>query len=141
MDVPISIKVACALTELSQYFALKSSSKYMEYQQKERRMRATLISLQRLQQGRPDCAWVALHLEEARKQVQHMEDCHCQFRYHNCASRWTQIGDRCTKQFFVMLFITNERIFFQKKKNMKYNTLHIYEHTHTHNTYIHTTHT
>ena len=23
---------------------------------------------------------------------------------------------------------------------MKYNTLHIYEHTHTHNTYIHTTH-
>ena len=74
MDAPISIKVACDLTRLSQYFALKSRSEYMEYQEKERRMRATLISLQRLQQGRPECAWVALHLEAARKQVQHMEE-------------------------------------------------------------------
>ena len=100
MDAPITIKVACALTEISQYFALKSRSEYMEYLEKERRMRARLISLQRLQQGRPECAWIASHLEEARKQVQHMEECRSQFRYHNSASRWTQIGDRCTKQFF-----------------------------------------
>ena len=87
MDAPIAIKVACGLTELSQYFALKSKSEYMEYQEKERRMRATSISLQRLQQGRPECTWVAFHHEEARKQVQHMEECRSQFRYHNCVSR------------------------------------------------------
>ena len=67
MDVSISTKVAYALTELSQYFALKSKSEYMEYQEKESRMRAMLISLQRLHQGRPECAWVVVHLEEARK--------------------------------------------------------------------------
>ena len=29
-----------------------------------------------------------------------MGDCCSQFHYHNFASRWMQIGDRCTTQFF-----------------------------------------
>ena len=100
MDVSISIKVVYALTELSQYFTLKSKSEYTGYHEKESRMWATLIPLQRLQQGRPKCAWVALHLEEAQKQVQQMDDCRKQFHYHNFASRWKQFGDRCIGQFF-----------------------------------------
>ena len=100
MDESISAKVAYALKELSQYFAAISKAEYMEYRDKENKLRALLISLQRLQQARPQCAWVAKHLEEARRQVQHMEDYRSQFHYHNFASRWTQVGDRCTSQFF-----------------------------------------
>ena len=100
MDESISAKVAYALKELSQYFAAISKAEYMEYRDKENKLRALLISLQRLQQARPQCAWVTKHLEEARRQVQHMEDYRSQFHYHNFASRWTQVGDRCTSQFF-----------------------------------------
>ena len=54
MDVSISTKVAYALMEISQYFAFKSKPEYMVYQEKESRMQAMLMSLQRLQQGRPE---------------------------------------------------------------------------------------
>ena len=100
MDASISNKVAHALLELSEHFKLRAKAEYMENREKEIRMRATLSSLQRLQQARPECTWVAMKLADAHKKVQQMEDNRSQFHYHNAASRWTQFGDRCTGQFF-----------------------------------------
>ena len=100
MVASISNKVAHALLELSEHFKLRAKAEYMENREKEIRMRATLSSLQRLQQARPECTWVAMKLADAHKKVQQMEDNRSQFHYHNAASRWTQFGDRCTGQFF-----------------------------------------
>ena len=85
---------------MSKFFKERSNVEYEEYYAKEANYRASLTSLQRWQQHRPNNTWVAVRLEAVRSNIQRMEEAHCQFYYHKGASQWTQCGDRCTSQFF-----------------------------------------
>ena len=66
----------------------------------ERNVRRALEALQRLQEKHTQCSWTIEQLALAKQNVVAVENKRDEFRYHDFRSRWSQKGDRCTKEFF-----------------------------------------
>ena len=69
-------------------------------QEKEKRSRTSLVSLQRLQECYPHCTWIAEKLGSAKQELVVLLERRAEFQYHNRAANWTQMGDKCTTGFF-----------------------------------------
>ena len=66
----------------------------------EKNLRKALKALQRLQESHPTCRLVGEKLEHARLGVIEAELKKDEFRFHKKKALWTQIGDKCNKEFF-----------------------------------------
>ena len=53
------MRVANALRCISEFFRGKSKQMFSMLQEKEKRCRTSLVSIQRLQERYPHCAWIA----------------------------------------------------------------------------------
>ena len=61
-----------------------------------------MCALQRLLGRHPGCSWTSDHLGYAKQKLIELEHKRDEFYFHGFRSRWSQKGDRCTKEFFQM---------------------------------------
>ena len=69
-------------------------------QAKEKQSRTSLLSLQRLHECYPHCTWIAEKLGSAKQELVLLLEKREKFQYHHRATNWTQMGDKCTSEFF-----------------------------------------
>ncbi len=89
-----------ALRASSEFFREEAKHQEQLRWQQEKNLRRALKALQRLQENHPTCRWVGEKLEQARLGVIEAELKKDEFRFHKKKALWTQIGDKCNKEFF-----------------------------------------
>ena len=88
------------LSHTRDLFCFHSREKYRKYVKKEKALRYSLASLQRLQEQNPACSWTKSRLQQGRREIQEMDQSRVDFINKERASEWINVGDRVTKQFF-----------------------------------------
>mgnify|MGYP000562472562 CR=1 FL=1 len=61
-----------------------------------------MCALERLLERHPGCSWTLDDLGYAKQKLMELEHKRDEFYFHEFRSRWSQKGDRCTKEFFQM---------------------------------------
>ncbi len=94
------MSLANAIMSLSRFFREAAMQQRQAYKAREKRMRHALISLQRLQEKYPSCGWVAHKIALAMGEIQQIQDVYYKFQYYQSNSKWTQVGNKGTGEFF-----------------------------------------
>ena len=102
MDLDAAEQCAHGITALSYFMHETARARLEEARERERRLRRSLATLQRLQEQQPSCEWVETQLSQARREVIEIEEARHEFYFHRQASQWTQLGDRVTGEFFAI---------------------------------------
>ena len=93
-------KVSRALEQLSMLFRGEVELRYATYTTQEGNSRRAVCALQRLLERHPGCIWTSDHLGYAKQKLMELEHKRDKFYFHGFRSRWSQKGDKCTKEFF-----------------------------------------
>ena len=93
-------KFAGLILESKDMFVEEAKHKFEEYKRKEHLIRVSLSSLQRLQERTPNCEWLQNCISQARKDLFFTEQKKADFLYYNSQSKWINVGDKVTKEFF-----------------------------------------
>ena len=96
----MTMRVANGLQRISEFFRCKSKERFAMMKEREKRSRASLVSLQRLQERYPHCTWIAEKLGSTKQELAELLEKRAEFQYHRRAANWTQVGDKCTVEFF-----------------------------------------
>ena len=89
------------------FLKIKVHLKELQLAEKTKNIRRALVSLQKIQEKNPYCAWTSEQLEKARLQVQEVENIREAFRYHNFRTKWTRLGDTCSGECFQIVWRKN----------------------------------
>ena len=100
LDEPVAKPFMILLAQANAFFTHQSTLKFQQCVQKEMMLRRTLISLQRLQEGNPHCQWIESQLHQERAELCEMEQSRADYTYYKNATKWVQVGDKVTKEFF-----------------------------------------
>ena len=93
-------KFMSLLQESKLYLIQEAKDRYHQYKSKEKALARSLISLQKLQEVYPWCDWTESLLKEARMEIQDVQQSRSDFVFQRLATKWVQVGDKVTKEFF-----------------------------------------
>jgi hypothetical protein len=93
-------KVVKTLSTISSFFFRQVESLSEKTAEKERRLRRSLVALQRLQERHPRCSWTSVRLFQVKNHIVTIEKQREEFRFHKHMAHWAINSDRCSKDFF-----------------------------------------
>ena len=93
---------ALGLQQVSTFLRDEASRRLAEAREVERRLHCSVASLQRQVEQYPLSEWATSQLIQAQQELRAVEERRHEFLFHRQATHWTQVGDRVSREFFLI---------------------------------------